>query len=248
MKRPPPRFDVAVQGLVNETIEVAAISRLFDFVPDMIFYMKDRAGNWVTCNQRTLSFLGMVDIDGLRGKSELDLFPRSIAAPVRADDQRVLETGEIIVDKVETLIDSLGALVWARTTKLPVRAADGSIGALIGITHLLTGIGSALNSPELQPAIDFIEAHYSETVRLVYLASLTAVSPAQLRTQFHNCFGLTPHQFIMRKRMQAAADLLRGSTMPIAEIAVTCGFYDQNQFTRLFSSYYGLSPLRFRKR
>ena len=52
----------------------------------------------------------------------------------------------------------------------------------------------------------------------------------------------------MRARMQAAAGLLRSTAMPIAEIAVSCGFYDQNQFTRLFSTYFNASPRRFRTR
>ena len=96
--------------------------------------------------------------------------------------------------------------------------------------------------------IDFIETHFREPIRVAHLAGLASVSITGLRSRFHRHFSLSPQQFVMRRRMQAAAALLRGTTRSIAEIAVDCGFYDQNQFTRLFSAYFGLSPRRFRNR
>ena len=229
-------------------LDVTAISRLFDFMPDVIFYMKDRAGNWLTCNQQTLFFLRAASMDQLKGKSELDLFPRIIAAAVHQDDQRVLDHGETIIDKVETLIDPMGALVWARTTKLPVRAEDGSIGALAGITRLIGNDAAPPSCPELRPIFAYIEAHFREPIEILKLASLARISPARLRDRFRRHLGLSPHQFIMRMRMQAAADLLRGGKTPITQIAHDCGFYDQNQLTRLFSAYFGTTPRRFRRR
>lgn len=227
-------------------LDVAAISRLFDFVSDTIFYVKDRAGNWLACNQQTLFFLRASSIDEIRGKSEIDLFPRLIADSVHKDDLRVLDKGDTIIDKLETLIDPCGVLVWARTTKLPVPNVDGTIGALIGITRLISGEAALPSCPELVPVLGYIETHYREQIDILALASFARVSPRQLRGLFHKYLGLSPHQFVMRMRMQAAAGLLRGGNMPIAQIAQDCGFYDQNQFTRLFSSYYGTTPRRFR--
>ena len=229
-------------------LEVTAISRLFDFVPDTLFYAKDRAGSWLACNQQTLFFLRASSIEAIRGKSELDLFPQIIAAAVHEDDLRVLDEGDTIVDKLETLIDPQGALVWARTTKLPVRDEDGRIGALIGITRLISSEAALPSDPELVPVLGYLETRYREQIDIMALASLARLSPRQLRDRFRKYIGLSPHQFVMRMRMQAAADLLRGGNTSIAQIALDCGFYDQNQFTRLFSAYFGTTPRRFRHR
>ena len=232
----------------HSRLDVTAISRLFDFVPGTLFYAKDRAGNWLACNQQTLFFLRASSVEDVKGKSEIDLFPQIIAAAVHEDDLRVLDDGDTIVDKLETLIDPQGALVWARTTKLPVRNQDGRIGALIGITRLISGEAALPSYPELVPVLGYLETHYRRKIEITALASMARLSPRQLRERFRKYIGLSPHQFIMRMRMQAAADLLRSGNTSIAQIALDCGFYDQNQFTRLFSAYFGTTPRRFRHR
>jgi len=55
-------------------------------------------------------------------------------------------------------------------------------------------------------------------------------------------------EFVLRARVQAAAELLRSTGRPIAEIALDCGFYDQSAFTRQFRKRTGVTPERWRRR
>jgi len=60
--------------------------------------------------------------------------------------------------------------------------------------------------------------------------------------------GVTPHELILRLRIEAAGEQLANSDISIAKIAVDYGFYDQSAFTKHFRSRTGLTPRAFRKR
>ena len=59
-------------------------------------------------------------------------------------------------------------------------------------------------------------------------------------------FGLTPSQFIAKTRIAAASRLLHETEKSVADIALTCGFYDHSAFTRTFRAMTGVTPTRFR--
>jgi len=58
--------------------------------------------------------------------------------------------------------------------------------------------------------------------------------------------GQTPHSFILRRRVDRAKDLLRRPKLPLAEVALSCGFADQSHFTTSFRKATGRTPLRWR--
>jgi AraC family transcriptional regulator len=95
------------------------------------------------------------------------------------------------------------------------------------------------------------EALLREALRLDRPASVVArelgVSRATFFRDFQSEFACTPGQYLRERRINAAAELLRRTRRPLAEIASICGFYDQSHFNRCFRKAVGLSPDAFRR-
>lgn len=93
---------------------------------------------------------------------------------------------------------------------------------------------------------DFMLAHLDEDIALADLARECRLSVSYFIRAFKRTLGTTPHQWLTRLRVEAAARLLR-SDMPLADIAIECGFVDQSHLTRVFSRHFGLPPGRHRR-
>ena len=79
------------------------------------------------------------------------------------------------------------------------------------------------------------------------LAALCGLSRSHFLRAFKQTKGMPPHRWLVMHRVKRAKDLLHGTKMPIAEIALACGFYDQSHFTRVFSRALRVSPSRWRR-
>ena len=94
------------------------------------------------------------------------------------------------------------------------------------------------------------EMLHEETDARLTLADLARVAdrhPVQVCRQFHRRFSCTIGEYVRRIRVARAQSLLRASQLPVAQIALTCGFSDQSQFTTAFRRLTGLPPHRYRK-
>jgi AraC family transcriptional regulator len=79
------------------------------------------------------------------------------------------------------------------------------------------------------------------------LAALCGLSRSYFIRAFKQTTGMPPYQWLLRHRIRRAKDLLRGTTLSISEIALTCGFADQSHLTRVFSKTYHISPGAWRR-
>ena len=75
---------------------------------------------------------------------------------------------------------------------------------------------------------------------------MTGLTPTQLDRRMRRVFQLSTSAFIRKTRIEHAAQLLTTTALPIAEIALTCGYGDQTAFTRQFHSTVGLPPAAYR--
>ncbi len=96
-------------------------------------------------------------------------------------------------------------------------------------------------------AKDIMHASFNNKLGLETLGRSACLSTPQLIRQFRSVFGVTPHQYLTRIRLEHAGSLLKTSTLPVAAITPLCGFEDASAFGRLFRKYYGWSPDQFRK-
>jgi AraC-like DNA-binding protein len=95
-------------------------------------------------------------------------------------------------------------------------------------------------------AKDLVDARYREPLDVPALARAAHVSPAHFSREFKRAFGETPHQYLLTRRLERAAELLRNTDRSIAEICSDVGLRSLGSFTTSFGRAYGLSPAAYR--
>lgn len=95
-------------------------------------------------------------------------------------------------------------------------------------------------------AIDFIESDLVRRLDLSLLANVSCMAKYHFLRRFKDVTGETPYQFILRRRLARAEELLMNSDVSAAEIGRRCGFADPTSFSSAFRSAHGLPPLAWR--
>ncbi|MBQ7573281.1 MAG: helix-turn-helix transcriptional regulator [Clostridia bacterium] len=95
--------------------------------------------------------------------------------------------------------------------------------------------------------IDFINAHYNEKLTLEYIAQNCYVSVSHLTRLFKTTTGYTVISYINNLRIKKASEMIKSSDLSMSEIASKTGFESLSYFVKLFSQYFGMSPLQYRK-
>lgn len=106
---------------------------------------------------------------------------------------------------------------------------------------------SGLATWQLRRAVDYIEEHCAQTIRLEELAELTGLSQSHFSHAFKASTGLPPHQWQTQARLERAKHLLLNSKMPLTIVAVETGFADQAHFTRVFRKNVGVAPASWKR-
>jgi AraC family transcriptional regulator len=96
-------------------------------------------------------------------------------------------------------------------------------------------------------ALHRIEYNADAPLSIADLAQDAAMSPYHFLRVFRRVVGITPHQFILRTRLQNAAVQLRRSTQPVLDIALDAGFADLSTFNRRFRGIMGVTPSAYRR-
>jgi len=91
-----------------------------------------------------------------------------------------------------------------------------------------------------------LDESYLASPSLTELAEVGGVHPVHLSREFRRRYRITIGDYIRKRRVERASELLTNSEMPMAEIASTCGFSDQSHFCALFKKYSGMTPAKFR--
>ena len=95
-------------------------------------------------------------------------------------------------------------------------------------------------------AKDLIDARYREPLDVPALARAAHLSPAHFSREFRRAFGETPHQYLLTRRLERAAALLRNTDRTVADICFTVGLRSVGSFTTSFGRAYGRSPTAYR--
>jgi len=96
-------------------------------------------------------------------------------------------------------------------------------------------------------ALAAIDERYAEPLTVAELARLAGMSVSRFHERFRRETGHTPADRLATIRLDRAADLLRHTRTPIAEIALSVGFSDQSALTRSFRRRRGITPAAFRQ-
>ena len=221
---------------------------LFNYLPDVYFFAKDRAGRFVMANDLFVRQCGAEVEEEVVGKSDFDFFPLGRAESYVKDDAYVMEAGESIIHRVELAPDPGNSINWFVTTKVPLYSAEGEIIGLAGTARDITRAGLALRPyTEMQTVLEHVRDNYANLIEIKELAALVHLSISQFERRFRKVFQISPLKHIMNVRIRAASLMLTSTNDTIASIALDCGFYDHPHFTRNFRKIMGVSPKEYRK-
>lgn len=105
---------------------------------------------------------------------------------------------------------------------------------------------SALPSWRLSRAIEYVDAHLSESIGLADIAGSTGLTRMHFASQFRRATGMRPHEYLLRRRIEHAQHLLVQSRHRVLDVALSCGFRSQAHFTTVFKRLVGETPYCWR--
>ena len=95
-------------------------------------------------------------------------------------------------------------------------------------------------------AKDLADARYAEPLGVAELAAAAGLSRAHFSREFRRAFGESPHAYLLTRRLERAAALLRATDRPVVEICFSVGLQSLGSFTTSFTRTYRLSPTAYR--
>jgi AraC-like DNA-binding protein len=95
-------------------------------------------------------------------------------------------------------------------------------------------------------AKDLMDARYREPLDVPTLAAAAHLSPAHFSREFRRVFGETPHQYLLTRRLERAAALLRTTDRSVTEVCLAVGLRSLGSFTTSFGKAFGMSPAAYR--
>ncbi|HET8846287.1 MAG TPA: AraC family transcriptional regulator [Ktedonobacteraceae bacterium] len=159
----------------------------------------------------------------------------------------------------DALLTQMGFALWRELEHHPsVGQLYVEMAAQLLAVHLLchyTSTGAQVKQ-EHQPGLthqqvrrvtDFIQAHLNQHLPLERLAEQIGFSVYHFARLFRQTIGESPHQFVLRQRIEQARLLLKETDLPLAQIALQVGFPNQSHFTVVFKEHLGLSPRAYRQ-
>ncbi len=206
---------------------------------------------------------------GFRGETDSDLLPlcledaflREVARSVEVDpegmeivpllgerDPRIEQIGLLLKEEIEAE-GLLGGRLYAESlaTALAISLIrDHSSLGRKAARKAARERGGGLPRRALKEVIDYIGDNLEKDLTLAEMAGVAHMSPYHFSRLFKESTGLTPHRYVIERRVQRAEELLGSSALPIAEIALLCGFANQSHLNRHFKRLLGVSPKALR--
>jgi PAS domain S-box-containing protein len=228
---------------------VLPMDRLFDGVPDIVFFVKDAEGRYMAVNDTLASRCGLARKEDVIGRTAEELFPPPLGDAFAQQDRAILRTGLGIRDQLELHLYAGGCRGWCLTFKEPVLGKNGGVIGICGISRDLHALGEEDGDfAAMSKVIDHIHHHYGEVLRLPMLAEMAGLSVYQFDQRIRSLFHVTAGQYFVKVRIDAACKRLATTQAPIVQISLDCGYSDQSAFSRQFKQAVGISPMAYRKR
>ena len=214
----------------------------FDYTAGDLALCDRHVGEWVGLMNVSHLQLGISDAalmacsDGAYGEVELRASrkfadPRlsAMVAAVHAEMVAGFPSGRLFLDSVEqamavTLVN--GHAVRHR----PLQFSKG-------------GLGSA----RLRRIKELVHAKMEDDLSLDEMAQAVGLSTAHFARMFRKSTGETPHQFVLRQRLERAKGMLRAPDARVLDVAIACGFKTQQHFAQVFRDVWGVSPTEYRQ-
>jgi AraC family transcriptional regulator len=126
-------------------------------------------------------------------------------------------------------------------------AMEGILLEILAESARSIGDGNGSNAPIwLRRVREALEESYLLAPSLAELAAIGGIHPVHLSREFRKHYQTTIGEFIRKRRIERACEMLANSATALSEIALTCGFSDQSHFCAMFKTHTGLTPAKFR--
>jgi len=112
--------------------------------------------------------------------------------------------------------------------------------------NLVENVGG-FSSSELEKAFLYIDKNISENYKIEKLAKEFGISKFNFIKRFKSSTNVTPHQFIINKKLERSKNLLKEDSLSLTDITYMLNFSDQSHFSNSFKKMYGMTPREFRK-
>jgi AraC family transcriptional regulator, exoenzyme S synthesis regulatory protein ExsA len=133
-------------------------------------------------------------------------------------------------------------------TLLKLKLKELIVSILLGQNNPeLAGYFQSLLKSDAPPLSQIMEANFSYNLSLEEFAKLSHRSLSTFKRDFHKIYRQSPGKWLLRKRLDYAAVLLKNPTFNVSQAALDCGFEDLSHFSRAFKDRFGESPARYRR-
>ena len=222
---------------------------LFEFLPQVYMYVKDRDGCYLKANRVVCRVVGVENESEIIGKKDFDFFPPAVATQYVEEDRRVIKSEKPLTNQVWLVPDTNGVPQVYLCNKIPLFNRQRKVVGIAGVKRPYEQTANATSGHgRLLKVVQFVTSHYGEEIVVADLADQANLSASQLHREFSRLFNITPNRYIREVRVGVGRHLLESSEMSIAQISRHCGFYDQSHFSRQFKKTTGMSPLDYQKR
>ena len=210
------------------------------------------AGDLALCDRHHGEWVGLMNVPHLQlgisdaaltaaadeSNGEIELHPHrkfadsrlgALVTAVHAEMVAGFPSGRLFLDSIEQAM-AVALVSGQAVSHRPVRVSRG-------------GLGPA----RLRRITDLVHARLEDELGLYELAQSVGLSTAHFARMFRKSTGETPHQFVLRRRLERAKAMLRAPDARILDVAVACGFKTQQHFAQVFRDVCGVSPTRYRQ-
>jgi AraC family transcriptional regulator len=153
---------------------------------------------------------------------------RALATAVDVERTAGFPSGRLFLDSIEQAL--------ARALVVGYAVRDYSVRVYRG----------GLSPAKLRKIEELVQEKMEEDLSLEEMARAVGLSAAHFSQVFRNTTGQTPHQCLLRYRVQRAKEMLRSAEMRVLDVAIACGFKTQQHFARVFREMCGASPTEYR--
>lgn len=182
-------------------------------------------------------------------------FLKSIAQEVELDRSELMTNFRIRDPQLEQTLMLLRAELHKGDHRIGRLYAESLANVLA--VHLLREYSSVpprfpmyeggLGDRKILQVSEYIQAHLDQDLKLSDLATIAGMSQFHFGRMFKQSLGISPHQYVLQQRIERAKQLLKGSKLSIAEIALQCGFNSQSHLGKAFRAAIGATPSDYRK-
>ncbi|WP_182871335.1 AraC family transcriptional regulator [Rhodopirellula sp. JC639] len=221
---------------------------LFDLLPSVSFFVKDRRGRFIALNRRGCEYCGVAQESDAIGRTDHDFFPKQRADEYRADDLKVMDSGREIRNRIESAPEAEGSPRLVMTSKIPLRDRRGVVIGIAGFSRQIEELRSPGGTvAAFADVIAHLHRHYDDPLTTPLLAKMADLSVSQFERRFRKAFGCSVRQYLVRIRVENATKLLTETSQTISQIALATGFYDHAHFSRSFRQLMMVSPSDYRR-